>query len=277
MNGELQAVNLPWPILGATTQAMIPEIVAVLVGKEGSGKSIWLMQAILEWAKSGIQVACLMLESGKDYHIRRAVAQEACEPGLLDNKWQADPANAKTIWAIHKQHSGLMDLMEGVIYDAPAFMATVDYTIEWLCCRAQEGCRVAIVDPVTMIHYDNPKDISGGTKRLVKTCIDIANKCEMTIILVNHYNKDGLTMQGGASLSDHSDCVLELTALPGPKNVTLAVPDHDNLSRSGQVNAVMLVKKARKGSLCWHKIGFFFDKQDLTFTEKGIILGGKSK
>lgn len=277
LNGELKPVELPWPILGHTTQAMIPGMVIVVVGTGGAGKSLFLMQAMRVWTKKHIKVACLMLESGKDYHISRAVAQEACEPGWLDNEWQSDPNNAGRIWAIHNQHHDLMDSMEKVIFDAPPFMATIEYTLEWLACRGKAGCRVAIIDPVTMVHYNDPRQISAGTKRLVKTCIDLAIKYEMTIILVNHYGKDGETMQGGASLQDHTDVIFEFKSFPEPTDVKLIVPHYSSYHEMGQVNRLIYVKKARKGHLCWHKIGYYFDKNSLTYAEKGVIVTSKNK
>ena len=272
LNGELKAVELPWRILGHTTGITDPETVTVLAGIGGAGKSFFLMQVIRGCIERGVPVSCLMLESGKDEHIRRAVAQEAREPGWLDNGWQSDPANADTIWDIHAQHGDLMDRLEDIIHDAPPFMAKVDYAIEWLTKMAQEGCRVAIIDPVTMIDYDDNREIPKGTKRLVKTSLAIANKHEMTIILVNHYQKgNDEVMQGGASLQDHTDVVLQFTSLPETKQMKVLVPGYNGFSESAEINRIIHVKKARRGKLCWHRIGYFWDKESLTYTEKGIL------
>ena len=272
LNGELKAVELPWRILGHTTGITDPETVSVLAGIGGAGKSFFLMQVIRGCIERGVPVSCLMLESGKDEHIRRAVAQEAREPGWLDNGWQSDPANADTIWGIHTQHGELMDRLEDIIHDAPPFMAKVDYAIAWLTKRAQEGCRVAIIDPVTMIDYDDNREIPKGTKRLVKTSLAIAIKHEMTIILVNHYQKgNDEVMQGGASLQDHTDVVLQFTSLPETKQMKVLVPGYNGFSESAEINRIIHVKKARRGKLCWHRIGYFWDKESLTYTEKGIL------
>jgi len=84
-------------------------------------------------------------------------------------------------------------------------------------------------------------------------------------------------MQGGASLQDHTDVILEFKSFPEPTDVKLIVPGYSSYHEAGQVNRLIYVKKARKGNLCWHKIGYFFDKQNLTYAEKGVIVTGKHK
>jgi len=275
LRGELLPVpTKDFPILAKTTQFMSPGGVTVLVGTGGGGKSTFLTQCMRGWLQAGYPVACLMLESGKDYHITRALAQEMQCADLLDPEWASNPDHADQIDAFYEAGSSFIETMDTVIHDTPPDMATIDYVIDWMTARAEGGKRVIIVDPVTMISYNDPKAISDGSKRLVKQAIALAGKHECSILLVNHFNKDGLTMQGGASLMDHTDVVLEFQALEEEKELAVRRTGLKGVVDDKAVSRTILVRKSRKGTECWHKLGLLYDLATNTYLEQGVLHNG---
>ena len=273
--GELKPSPMPsFPVLAKTTGIMSPGSVNVLVGTAGGGKSTFLTQCMREWLRVGVPFGTLMLESGVDFHIERAIGQEMGEPKWMDPDWNSNPANAPTIKASYLACEQFIAALDKCLYDTPAGMATLDYTIGWIASQARAGKKVVIVDPISLIYYDDTSKIPAGTKRLVKECIAIAQECECSVILVNHFNK-GLpgqrTMQGGVSLTDHTDCVVELQSMPVEEEMDVLMAGMDHVTSRKIVSRTMHVTKARRGTKTWHKIGLRYDSQTLTYIEQGIV------
>jgi len=75
--GLYRAVGFPWRLLTTMTQALTPQTVTVLCGNPGATKTLCLLQALKFWQSRGIKAVCLELEWDKEYHLKRALAQES--------------------------------------------------------------------------------------------------------------------------------------------------------------------------------------------------------
>ena len=85
---------------------------------------------------------------------------------------------------------------------------------------------------------------------------------------MNHFGRDGQTMQGGASLSDHTEVVIEMMAMEN-EDVEVEIPGM--LATSNKpISRKIRVRKARKGTRCWHEIGYNYNVQTNTYEEQGV-------
>jgi len=279
LNGELRSVKTIWSVLNDRSKAFGVGNVVVLAGRDGSGKSFFLTEAIVNWIKDGIKVACMMYESGRLMHIERAIAQASCQPLFIDDDWRADPNNTDEIHRILTDNRRLYLQLGDVVTETPDNLPTGQHAIDWLKAKARSGHRVLIVDPVTKMDMGGSgAEIGNSTKGFVHSCLNIARDHECTIILVNHMSEvENDKMVGGASYSQHSTDVLIFKRLEA-EEVKIRVEGYRHVAKeeSELINRTILIRKSRYGRGSWELIGFLFRDDTLKFEEKGIIFKGKN-
>lgn len=148
IDGRYVNVVWPWPLLTDFGQCLTPGTRTMIVGTIGGSKSLALLQAVSLWVESGLKVAVLELERGRDFHLKRVLAQRTGIAELTKPKWVRE--NAEPVRALFNRHRPYLNSMGAAIHTAPRQFTTVQAG-DWIEQRAAEGHRILAIDPVTAL------------------------------------------------------------------------------------------------------------------------------
>lgn len=263
-----------WPVWSAT-QCLLPGTLTLLCGSPGVSKSLLAVEALWRWIHDGIPAALLALESGSEFHVRRAVAQHAECANFMRAKWNRENAlAAKQIW---DEHADFSELIRPFVY-SPAALTPGDL-LAWLGRMANDRKRVCIVDPVSMM--DDGEKAWIGQRRFIWGAKKIAEKHGMSVICVSHprESKSGEVVRpaldnipGSKHWKQNSDSIFWLQ-YKAPEQMQISTPmgviDHS-------VNRVLYCLKCRLDENPG-KIGFWFNPETLTHKECGKLSNQRTR
>jgi len=274
ISGERSAIPWPWPGVARMSKALLPGTLTVLCGEPGAGKSFFILQAAAYWHAMGIPVAVTMLEENRAWHLTRALAQRTESSALLDDAWIH--ANADESRQAFEEHRDFLDSFGRVIHAESSQQLDLKALGKWVQAKADRGCRVVVVDPVTMADT-GPGNSWDADKGFVKTCKHAAESCGASILLVTHPKKRGSkdrgigldALAGGTAYVRFSQCVLWLQKHKPPQ-ATRIVGSCGTFG--AELNRTLHICKARNGTGGGMGIGFEFSGETLLFAEQGIIV-----
>lgn len=269
VSGEMAPVPIPWLVLHDLAHPILPGSTCVVGAAPGVGKSMWLIDAARFWYDNGIRFALFELEESREIHMMRALAQHTSTPRLTDREWvRANPDDVRELMAIHQ--AWIRDFGSHITA-APDDPPTLDGLVEWMVKKAQDGCKVLAIDPITVADSDDKPWISD--RAFIRSANAIAREYRVAVVLVTHPKKGAKSfgiddIAGGAAYGRFSSTVL-----------WLAFSKHEKLSCIRRGIGVEQVKhrrslhvvKNRHGRGTGADIAIDMDVRSLAFTEYGLI------
>jgi KaiC/GvpD/RAD55 family RecA-like ATPase len=269
--GKITTVPLPWPMLDRKVNALLPSTITVVIGDPDTNKSFWLLQSAAHWLREGVDFSLLMLEDGRDYHLKRALAQKAKMPNLSFPDWiKNHPEEAEE--AYH-QHQDWLDRFGKRIHTAEEHV-TIDEIAGWVGEQAEAGRRVIVVDPITAAMPDREVWIS--QHKFIMRVKKTIEKSKSSLIVISHPKrrgaKEGVTMDlvaNGSAWARFTQTILWLGRKPDGNLETVRNKGGDD---SAEVNRYFKVLKCRNGPAAGWNIGYLFMEDSLTLVEQGVII-----
>ena len=276
-DGRRRAVAWPWPLVGRATQALIPGTITLVVGDPGSGKSLWMLEALAHWHDAGLGVAYYALERKRAEHLKRALAQRTGAAWLTNlGETARRPDEAM---AAHAEHAGWIDRFGRTIRTPGDAGVTLDELARWTAARAAEGARLVSIDPITVADTGpRPWD---DARRFLRDAGRAVERHSASLVLVTHPAKTkgrpsgGLRtledLAGGTTWARFADSVVWLERHDEPRAVTVRdaafpVPQHVESERT------LRMLKARHGPGSGWQLAVTMDAATLRFHELGAIV-----
>jgi replicative DNA helicase len=274
MAGRRYAVTMPWPMLSHATRALLPGTVTILCGSPGATKSL-AMNQLIRWSSEMVKSALYVLEDGVVYHMRRAVAQLSCVSDLTDDSWCRN--NPDEVKRLKQLYLPALRKLKG-IFEQPTNMnaCTVDDLLDWVRAKADDGCRVIAIDPITMMQKTRTGWLDD--ERFLSTSKRIIEKYGMSLVLVTHPKKLPFgaslanmsmdDMAGGSAYSRFTQTILMLLAHDQKEGPV----ESETGAKTEEYNRTMVVRKARNGrGVEGYRYAFWFDPKSLSLNELGRI------
>ncbi len=272
--GLHKTIPFPWASMTRLAKALRPGTVSMVCGDPGSGKSLWVLEALCWWTKNSVKCAAYELEEDRAYHLKRALAQLAEVADLTDAEWvQAHPNDARAHLSLHRH---TIDGLARCIDDAPEAQLTYRQILAWIEARAQAGCRVVIVDPVTAAATSDRPWVDD--LQFLIAAKAIVRKYRCSLVLVTHPRKgrkmpgaSGMDeLAGGAAFPRFCQSIFWLVRPESPRRVRCAgIGEHGSFETT--INRSVRIVKARNGAGAGMEIGFNFEAGSLRFAEQGIV------
>lgn len=270
ISGQRRAIAWPWRATGSLTKALLPGTVTILCGDPGATKSFMLLEAAAYWHARGERVALYELEEDRAFHLCRVLAQQAGDGRLTDDDHiRCNPDDAREA---HALHAGFLDAFGRCIWAAPDEPVSLPDLTKWVRQRAEAGCRIIAVDPVTAAQSSDKQWLDD--QKFIIECKAAIRETGASLVLVTHPKKGrkgvvGLDeLAGGASYVRFSQTVLWLETHHDPKVVNITTPMG---TAEQDINRTLHLCKARNGKGAGLAVGYTFDSDTLRFTEHGII------
>jgi KaiC/GvpD/RAD55 family RecA-like ATPase len=270
IEGRREAVPTPWARLNRIARPFLPGTITLKCGAPGAGKSFFLLETAYAMHRAGIAVAVYMLEEDSSYHLWRLLAQLEENANLLDSDWvKANPEAARS--ALNNQRE-ILDSFSPCITDAPTKQPTIDTLLEWTKQKAVAGCRVIMIDPISVANMG--REPWNTAQQFMTEAKAIAREHDASIVVSVHPRKgtdvSGVVslddVAGGAAFTRLSQTVLWLERHHDDHTARLV----DNFGdREWQSNRTIHVLKSRNGPGQGKRLAFQFDPQTLRFQELG--------
>lgn len=276
ISGKRSAITWPWPMVTNLTKALLPGTVTLICGEPSSAKSFFLLQALAYWHDEGVKVAVFELEETRAYHLNRVLAQKADKADIFDPDWIRE--NPDEVRAIFGEHKDFLDSFGKCIYEAPHKQTDLKCLTQWVETKANDGCRIIAIDPVTAAQDDKYTWIADSEFMFAVKAI--VREYGISLVLVTHPRKGrkqtvGLDeLAGGAAYQRFSQTVMWVVHHKQPKTVLAAMP----VGRTNcQINRTLQLIKTRNGRGYGLGIGFRFCGDSLKFAEQGVIIPEKKE
>jgi hypothetical protein len=200
------------PEIDQLTHCLLPGQVIVVVGEPGASKSYWMMEEFAAWFEQGVKIAILEAEKTVAYHLERLAAQRSGLSGLIYPEWvRANPEKARNVLQEHKE---FLTAFGHRMTDNNQKTLTLKSVIAWVKQQAESGCRLILVDPLTVVDKESSQPWDAD-KHFISSVQTIAIKHDCCVLVVLHPTKQYVEpalehLGGGAAFSQFTDCVLWL-------------------------------------------------------------------
>jgi DNA polymerase III delta prime subunit len=277
ISGRRKAIDLPWRGINEMALALLPSNIVILCGAPGCGKSFALLEVAHFLFCSDVSVAIYMLEEDTSYHLNRLWAQLEGNPNLLNPQWMKD--HPEETRAAKDRHIRQLESFATVIESAPNKQPTLNDLLKWTEIKANAGCRVIIVDPISVAKmgrepWNEATEFMVSAKKLMR-------ESAASMIVSAHPKKgaqaNGLvdldSVAGGAGFTRLAQTVfwLEMHSDFHTSNIQGSY----GIIESCTHNRTMHVLKARNAAGQGQKVALQFDRRKLVFTELGIVVDKK--
>jgi hypothetical protein len=262
---------VPWPFstLSDLCPSLVPGFVTVVAGSPGATKSFMMLQCINWWIMRERKVSCLMLEGERSWHLQRLLAQLEKDPNLTSPFYISDHiAEVEEAEERHRERVGLVaDAID--IPSSKQISFTYYDVMEWMTCRARQGSRIIIIDPITKADRQGPpweEDL-----KMVSFANQLAQQARCSIIIVSHPKKDNAmpgfeSLAGGAAMSRHVQALIWLSAFETKKMWVKGCCGRYET----EANRVMHLLKVTDGRGQYKSIVCHFNPETLMLEEKGL-------
>jgi hypothetical protein len=273
-SGKRRCVPFKGDKLTRMTNALLPSTATVVCGRPGSGKSFFILDECWFWHSNAERFAVKMLEKNHAWHMQRVLAQISGESKLLDPRWTFE--NGELALSIHDQHADLLKEFGGSIWDSEDDDG-MDDLIRWVEARADEGCRVIVIDPVTKANGQTSQPWLDD-KKFVNDLERIQKRHNVSTVLVSHPKGGQKTddpldsIAGGKAYSRFTDTVLVLSSFKSTPKAKRVKP-YAGLEHSAWVTRSICLAKTREGVGDGLEIAVEFDPATLRFRELGVVVG----
>lgn len=284
IEGRRMNIAIPgFPCL-STVKMFLPGCIAGLVGTPGSGKSMMLVEWFWRWEFCGVPVACLMLESGLAFHLRRCLAQLAARTELLDDVWcKSHPDEARSL---RGERQAQIDRLEktGTVQAMPRG-ATCAHLVRWMDQQFREGKKILGIDPLAAMSGQEKRFLDH--EKLLGESQNLAEKYKGRVLYAMHPKPLGRgerrrpsldQLPGSADFQKFLDACIWLSshdALEGefPKLDEYGYPDKafTGLKYKHDYNRTITVIKKRRAGGWMPVIGANMDSKTLWTSECGWL------
>ncbi len=270
-DGTWRTHDWPWHELGYLTHALSPGTITLIAGDSGATKSFFLLEAVAWWYEQGIKVALYELEEDRTYHLFRALAQRIGNVNILNDTWVRE--HPEELAASYADESDFLERLGNCMTDAPQEPVSQKQLIDWATHRAEEGCRIIAIDPITAASVQgNQWD---ADKNLMTKLKIVGRNYGCSMILVTHPAKGRKgslhldDISGGAAFQRFAQTIFWIE-YHSEKEVPIYQCTGGTYKE--KVNRTIHILKARNGPGAGIKLGFTFDNKTLRFKEHGAIL-----
>ena len=282
--GERLTPDAPWPTLTSMSNIYYPGSVAIFAGPQGNGKSMAVMQMIVDLQRNGHSVAYLPMEKDENFWGRRLLAHISGEWCVTETArclahrrreiLDKHPEYDRLIGCIYPNPREPVEAQDGSVIVPPLPPSTV---MQWITNTLKEN-RVVFLDPVSQIDFAESKEWQ-SQQAFMRELVAHAKASGGTVVLVTHTIKRpgkagsyGLTaedIQGSSMFAKLADSVVLLDA----HNVVRSTIANDyNMPSEVEHGWTMIVAKARnaRGRHC--RIAFHMNGP--SYDELGVITVG---
>lgn len=265
MCGERRSIDfVNWPHM-SSAQALLPGTVTVLCGSPGASKSFFIMEQIWRWMDEGEDASILAMEKDAPFSLRRAWAQMASFPGVLNvNVVRENPG---IINQLRQQWDGQLRALRTRIQIPNKDMKNDrKYIIAWLRREVEVGRRIIVIDPITMMDSSG-KFGAEEHDRTVKEIARVAETSNVSILLVTHPRQGNAgqdifpslnNIPGSSAYQRFSDTIFWLQTIP------------DDAEEVGDYNREIFCLKVRLAANPG-RIKFRFNIKNLCHEEVGTV------
>jgi hypothetical protein len=273
--GRYAAVEPPgFPSVHRFAQPFLPGTITILAGDPGDGKSFLALTWALDLFRIGVPIAIFELEEDRTFWLMRLLAIMAGNGDLTRPEWlKLNPTEAR---AAREQHTPELNRFAPRLEPAPDRQVTHADLVAWVKARAEAGCRLIMVDPVTALAPSSEPWISD--LRLLIELKAIAREHDCSVVLVTHprirRGKGGSSaldeMAGGAAFPRFAQTVIWIRR--HEKGRICRWVSTLGGDANGRVNRTIKIVKARNSHGGGVEIAAQFDGGTLRFHERGLIL-----
>ena len=271
-SGEYDTADLPFPKLTEGALPLLPGNVMLLCGPPGSRKSMFLMMCLHHWWKMDIKACCYMLEYKAVIHLARLQGILCSESDFnIPKKARARQAEVE---AGRKKFAAEINGVYKMLTMAPKEQASLDELIVWIKQKAEAGCRVICIDPVTMATHSG-RDVWVADSAFMFEAKDILDKYNCTLLLSTHNKKGGSNeasldnLAGGAAFGRFNQCTLWMIPMKQKKKVKIFGPCG---TYETTINTIIQVTKANMGPAAGRDFGFNWIHDKVNYQEEGMVL-----
>lgn len=280
INGTLKDIQFgPWTQLSRVTQALLPGTITLLCGGQGLGKSLFAIEACLEWLKRGIKFKYLGIEENRVFYLDRALAQIAGNANFTNYEYKR---NNPDIWrSAFTEHMNTINALGNNICEVDGAITSKDI-LDWVKSQIAQN-QILVIDPITAT--DSGQNVAQEDKKLMNDLRTLVKANACAVILVTHPKKMsagakkesmkgwGDDVSGGAAFERFAATVFSLVS---NGNETVNVKTEMGVAKAF-ANRRIRINKTRNGFGSWFEIAYYFDNKTLRYTERGILTNGATK
>jgi replicative DNA helicase len=266
--GKINTIGTPWKEVDQLIQPFLPGSIVLLSGAPGSAKSFLALQLVSHMITTGVHADILALESGRQYHLTRRLAQVSGEASITSVDWVAK--NSERAMMLHSKYADHLELIGQHVYDATDI--THRGVMDWTLTRMKSGARLVCIDPITMSVGDGK--IWEADRYLMAELSAAAKEYRCSILLVTHPKTQSASdrkaapdqgdMAGGAAYARFSTS--SFTLVKHKERMKYRTRD----GQEEKATHYLFIGKARDGSGSG-KFGMIFDQQSLTFKDGYLV------
>ncbi len=275
VEGRQKNVPTPWPLITKFARPLMNGTITLFVGSAGGGKSFALIESIVELILSNVKCAIAMLERDRAWHLNRALALLTNDLTILNDE---SIRNQPDLYQSRADaFEGELDDIGRSIWDASHMPSGLDDVALWIDQRAEEGCRVIAVDPLTLV--DQEEKLHLAHDRFLRAVRRTIERTGCSVILSTHprpgFKKGAPTLDdlaGSRVLVWRSDSILWLRSNPTLRGSFRAEPSTDAAIRGDDdFNRTIRCLKARDGVAVGLDFAMHFDRRTGHLVERGIL------
>lgn len=269
IEGKRQVVSTPWRRIDDLSAFLMAGTVALFCGNVGAAKSFMILQLCVHLVGLGVKFAIWELEETTEYHVLRALAQFTGIASLTNPGWcQLNPEAAR---ASYMENVDFINAIGNSMTDSPDTQPTLNQIALWIERKAHEGCRVVIIDPVSLAAHTQ-KEVWQEDNSFVDAVKKTAARYGCTVVLVTHPVKtvsmpDVSQLSGGVAFSRACQTVLWLQSHEPQSSAILTDCGSTEIEHARTLH----ILKSRNSGGQGKRLAFELVKENLTLREGGVL------
>jgi len=270
MGAKVRPVPLTFQIISRGTKSLMPGAVTVIYGLPGAGKSLWMLQNMLQWHTLRVPFAWVALEDSTEHHINRALAMKLGRPVLADPDWVCE--NAVEAEFLISEHEDWGRRFGASVY-CPSGLVSYKELLDMIDCRVSAGARVVVVDPISYADTDGASQWDADKFFLNRVRPIIRDRASLFVV---HHPADakGFHIQklaGGKAWQRFTHAIFYLD---DPHKCEDSAVLNNGETSLAPVNRILTVEKCRNGKASGWRLGYRWDPDTFQFSEQGILVAG---
>jgi KaiC/GvpD/RAD55 family RecA-like ATPase len=265
-----------YDILDDKTQWLCAGSVPAIAGPEKSGKSFFVLCALIHLVRNGVSCGLLNLEEDCSFILRRSLAILSGRSDVCNDKWVAmNPDLAK---AMAEEHRTMLAQIEASVFSL--LEPSIPNAISLVRCELKRGKKVFFIDPVSALCTS--KNAWEDAKLLTWSVKKMAEEYGAAVPMVNHTEKQkgplaggqSLAHAGGAAFTRFASAVLTIRKNPEPEEMTVRHRIGEDIPVL--VHRTLRIEGARNGPGDGTIIAMDLNPETLRMVEMGVVVSDQS-